>query len=137
MIKKLASNIRGYVGETIATPLVMVGEVLMETTIPLVISAIIDSGIKQNDINVVWKYGILMMVMAIVSLCFGGAGGWFASKASAGFAKNLRKKLFDKVQDFSFANIDRFSTPSLITRLTTDVNNVSQTFQMMIRMMIR
>lgn len=137
MIKKLASNIRGYVGETIATPLVMVGEVLMETTIPLVISAIIDSGIKQNDINVVWKYGILMMVMAIVSLCFGGAGGWFASKASAGFAKNLRKKLFDKIQEFSFANIDRFSTPSLITRLTTDVNNVSQTFQMMIRMMIR
>ena len=137
MIKKLASNVRGYVGETIATPFVMVGEVLMETTIPLVISAIIDSGIKQNDINVVWKYGILMMIMAIVSLCFGGAGGWFASKASAGFAKNLRKKLFDKVQDFSFANIDRFSTPSLITRLTTDVNNVSQTFQMMIRMMIR
>ena len=99
MIKKLASNIRGYVGETIATPLVMVGEVLMETTIPLVISAIIDSGIKQNDINVVWKYGILMMVMAIVSLCFGGAGGWFASKASAGFAKNLRKKLGDDPRD--------------------------------------
>ncbi len=137
MIKKLASNVRGYLGETIATPLAMIGEVVMETTIPLVISAIIDKGIKLNSIDTVWRYGVMMVIMAVVSLCFGGIGGWFASKASAGFAKNLRKKLFDKIQDFSFANIDRFSTPSLITRLTTDVNNVSQTFQMMIRMMFR
>ncbi|MBE6883603.1 MAG: ABC transporter ATP-binding protein [Ruminococcaceae bacterium] len=137
MIKKLAKSIRGYWGATVATPLVMIGEVAMETTIPLVIAAIIDDGIKKGSIDTVWKYGILMVAMAIVSLIFGALGGWSASYASAGFAKNLRGRLFNKVQDFSFANIDRFSTPSLITRLTTDVNNVSQTFQMMIRMMIR
>ena len=137
MIKKLAKSVRGYWGVTIATPLVMIGEVVMETTIPLVIAAIIDNGIKKGSIETVWKYGLLMIAMAIVSLIFGALGGWFASCASAGFAKNLRGRLFNKVQNFSFANIDRFSTPSLITRLTTDVNNVSQTFQMMIRMMIR
>ena len=137
MLKKLAKSIRGYVGPTVATPLVMIGEVAMETTIPLVIAKIIDDGIKQSSVSIVLRYGILMAVMSIVSLIFGALGGWMASKAGAGFAKNLRKSLFDKVQDFSFANIDRFSTPSLITRLTTDVNNVSNTFQMIIRMMIR
>lgn len=138
MIKKLAACIGEYKKYAIITPIVMIGEVLMEILIPLVMASIIDKGIMGNGgLRYIVLMGILMISMALISLCFGALGGKFAAKASMGFAKNLRKKLFDKVQDFSFANVDKFSTASLVTRLTTDVTNTQNTFMMMLRMAVR
>lgn len=137
MIKKFMSCVGEYKKYAIATPLVMIGEVLMEVTIPLVMAKIIDDGINKGDIGFTVKMGLLMALMAIVSLICGVLGGKFAAKAGMGFAKNVRKKLFYKVQDFSFANVDKYSTASLVTRLTTDVNNVQMTFMMLIRMAVR
>ncbi len=137
MIKKLLSCVGEYKKYAILTPIIMIGEVLMEVTIPLVMAQILDVGIQNSDINYTVKMGILMACMALFSLLCGALGGRFAAVAGMGFAKNVRKKLFDKVQDFSFANVDRFSTASLVTRLTTDVNNVQNTFMMIIRMAVR
>jgi ATP-binding cassette, subfamily B, multidrug efflux pump len=138
MIKKLAACIGEYKKYAILTPVVMVGEVLMEILIPFVMAKIIDIGILGNGgITYILRMGILMISMALVSLCFGALGGKLAATASMGFAKNLRKKLFDKVQDFSFANVDKFSTSSLVTRLTTDVTNTQNAFMMLIRMAVR
>ncbi len=137
MVKKLLSCVGEYKKYAIATPLVMIGEVLMEVMIPFVMSKIVDIGIGQKDISYTIKMGAIMVAMALFSLCCGALGGKFAAKAGMGFAKNVRKKLFDKVQDFSFANVDKFSTASLVTRLTTDVTNVQNTFMMMIRMAVR
>ncbi|MDE7293061.1 MAG: ABC transporter ATP-binding protein/permease [Oscillospiraceae bacterium] len=137
MIKKLLSCVGEYKKYAILTPIIMIGEVLMEVTIPLVMAQILDVGIQNSDINYTVKMGVLMACMALFSLLCGALGGRFAAVAGMGFAKNVRKKLFDKVQDFSFANVDRFSTASLVTRLTTDVNNVQNTFMMMIRMAVR
>ncbi|QHQ61693.1 ATP-binding cassette domain-containing protein [Anaerocolumna sedimenticola] len=138
MVKKLAACIGDYKKYAILTPIVMVGEVMMEILIPFVMSKIIDIGILGNGgITYIIKMGILMITMALISLCFGAVGGKFAAIAGMGFAKNLRKRLFDKVQDFSFANVDKFSTPSLVTRLTTDVTNTQNAFMMLIRMAVR
>ncbi|MCM1524615.1 MAG: ABC transporter ATP-binding protein/permease [Ruminococcus sp.] len=137
MIKKLLSCVGEYKKYAIATPLVMVGEVLMEVLIPLVMAKIVDVGIGNKDVSYTVKMGLLMAGMALLSLACGALGGKFAAKAGMGFAKNVRKKLFDKVQDFSFANVDKFSTSSLVTRLTTDVTNVQNTFMMMLRMAVR
>ncbi len=138
MIKKLAACIGEYKKYAIITPIIMIGEVLMEILIPLVMASIIDKGIMGNGgLSYIVLMGILMISMALISLCFGALGGKFAAKASMGLAKNLRKKLFDKVQDFSFANVDKFSTASLVTRLTTDVTNTQNTFMMMLRMAVR
>ena len=137
MIKKLASYIKDYKKESILTPIFVILEVIMEVIIPLLMSRIIDIGIPNNDINYILKIGIMLTISAIMSLAFGVLSGRFAAKASAGFAKNLRQAIFYKIQDYSFENIDKFSTSSLITRLTTDVTNVQMAFMMIIRILIR
>ncbi len=137
MVKKLLSCIGKYKKYAILTPIVMIGEVLMEVLIPMIMAKIVDNGIGKGDISYTVKMGGLMVLMALFSLLCGALGGKFAAMAGMGFAKNLRKKLYDKVQDFSFANVDKFSTASLVTRLTTDVNNCQMTFMMMIRMAVR
>ena len=137
MLKKLLSCVGKYKKYAILTPLVMLGEVLMEVSIPFVMALMVDNGIGKNDTDYTIKMGLLMVAMAIVSFICGALGGKFAAIAGMGFAKNVRKRLFDKVQDFSFSNVDKFSTASLVTRLTTDVTNVQNTFMMMIRMAVR
>lgn len=138
MLKKLGKFIGEYKFSAIVTPLLIVFEVAIEVSIPFVISKLIDVGIQgDGGISYVVKMGLIMLAMAVVSLCFGGLAGRTGAVAGVGFAKNLRNGLFNKVQDFSFANVDKFSTPSLITRLTTDVTNVQMAFMMMLRIMIR
>lgn len=137
MLKKLLSCVGEYKKYAILTPIVMLGEVAMEVLIPLVMAFMVDNGINGNDTVYTVKMGLLMVLMAFFSLACGSLGGKFAAQAGMGFAKNVRKKLFDKVQDFSFANVDKFSTASLVTRLTTDVTNVQNTFMMIIRMAVR
>ena len=124
MIRKLASYLKQYKIYAILTPVVMIGEVLMEVLIPFVMADIIDHGIKSGDMRYVALRGLLMVGMSFVSLAFGALGGMFSARAAMGFSKNLREALFAKVQDFSFGNTDRFSTSSLITRLTPDVTHV-------------
>ncbi len=137
MIKKLSSYIKEYKKASILTPFFVILEVIMEVIIPLLMSKIIDIGIPNSDIHYILKIGILLTVSAIMSLAFGVLSGRFAAKASSGFAKNLRKAMFYKIQDYSFENIDKFSTSSLITRLTTDVTNVQMAFMMIIRILVR
>lgn len=137
MIKKLASYIKEYKKASILTPIFVVLEVVMEVIIPLLMSKIIDVGIPNNDIKYILEIGILLTVSAIMSLLFGMLSGRFAAKASSGFAKNLRQGMFYKIQEYSFENIDKFSTSSLITRLTTDVTNVQMAFMMIIRILVR
>ena len=137
MIKKLTARIGQYKKQTIATPLFMVGEVGMEVLIPLIMSWLIDRGIERGDMSQIWVNGLLLLAAAFISLFFGVMGGRMAATASAGFAKNLRHDMYYTIQDYSFANIDKFSTSSIITRLTTDVNNVQNAFQMIIRIAVR
>ena len=137
MIKKLSHYIGEYRKITFLTPLLMVLEVMCEVFIPFLMSKIIDDGIGKGDMDLVVKTGLLMILLALLSLVFGALGALLACKASAGFEKNLRHALMEKVQDFSFSNIDRFSTASLVTRMTTDVSNVQMAFQMMIRICFR
>ena len=137
MIKKLASYIKEYKKASILTPIFVVLEVVMEVIIPLLMSKIIDVGIPNSDIKYILEIGILLTISAIMSLLFGMLSGRFAAKASSGFAKNLRQGMFYKIQEYSFENIDKFSTSSLITRLTTDVTNVQMAFMMIIRILIR
>ncbi len=137
MLKKLASYIKEFKKDTILTPIFVVLEVVMEVIIPLLMARIIDVGIQNGDIHYILEMGILLIVSAILSLTFGMLSGRFAAKASAGYAKNLRKAMFHKVQDYSFENIDKFSTSSLVTRMTTDVTNVQMAFQMIIRILVR
>ncbi len=129
---------RGYEKYTLLAPITIIGEVIMEVLIPKVMALIIDNGIRgDRGIRYIVLMGGAMVLMAIVSMLFGALAGRFAAIASVGFSKNLRKALFDKVQDFSFANVDRFSTASLVTRLTTDVNNAQNAFMMLVRMAFR
>ena len=137
MIKRLARCIREYKLAAILAPLGMVGEVAMEVTIPLVMADLYDYGIVLQNMGVVVSKSILLVLCAIASLLFGVASADYASKAGTGFAKNLRHDMYHRVQDFSFSNIDKFSTASIVTRLTSDVANLQMTFQMMIRMAIR
>lgn len=137
MYKKVLSCIGNYKKYAILTPVTIIGEVVMEVLIPTVMALIIDNGIRQGDIGYVVKMGLVMMLMAAVSLCFGAISGRFAAVAGMGFSKNLRSRLFRKVQSFSFANVDKFSTASLVTRLTTDVTNTQNAFMMVIRMAFR
>ena len=137
-IKKLLLGLeKRYKTCAILAPATIMVEVLLEVFIPFIMAKIIDIGIANHDVAYVVKTGTLMIVCAIFSLCFGVISGRFAAVASLGFAKNLRRRLFAKVQDFSFSNVDKFSTASLITRLTTDVTNTQNTFQMIIRMCVR
>ena len=137
MVKKLASFIKGYKKDTILTPIFVILEVVMEVIIPLLMAKIIDVGIQNGDVRYILEMGALLIVSAILSLTFGMLSGRFAAKASSGYAKNLRKAMFHKIQDYSFENIDKFSTSSLVTRMTTDVTNVQMAFQMIIRILVR
>ena len=137
MIKRLAASIREYKRDTILTPLLMIGEVVCECVIPLYTAQLVNSIQAGCTRDVIFYYGVRLLGLALLSLCFGMAAGWFCAAASTGFAKNLRHDLFYRVQNFSFANIDQFSTSSLVTRLTTDINNVQQAFMMIIRVAIR
>ena len=138
MYKKVFSYLREYKKYAIITPIIMIGEVLMEILIPYVMAQMINVGIKgDGGTAYTVKAGLLMIGMAVVSLSFGALGGVTAARAGMGFGKNLRGALFNKVQDYSFANVDKFSTASLVTRLTTDVTNIQNTLMMLIRMAIR
>ena len=137
MFRKLAKYIKDCKRDTILTPIFVVFEVVMEVVIPYLMAKIIDVGIQNSDIKYILEIGIFLIVSAILSLTFGMLSGRFAAKASAGYAKNLRKAMFDKIQTYAFENIDKFSTSSLITRLTTDVTNVQNAFQMIIRILVR
>lgn len=137
MYKTIFSHIGNYKKQAILAPVTIIGEVAMEVTIPLVMAHIIDDGIRQGKVSYVAAMGGVMVFMALFSLTFGALSGRFAAVAAMGFAKNLRSALFRKVQDFSFSNVDKFSTASLTTRLTTDVTNIQNAFMMFIRMAFR
>lgn len=137
MYKTIFSHIGNYKKQAILAPVTIIGEVAMEVTIPLVMAHIIDDGIRQGKVSYVAAMGGVMVLMALFSLTFGALSGRFAAVAAMGFAKNLRSALFRKVQDFSFSNVDKFSTASLTTRLTTDVTNIQNAFMMFIRMAFR
>ncbi len=137
-IRKITSGMEArYWLCTVVSPLFMLGEVFMETTIPLIMARLVDVGIKNSDSNFVLKNGLLMILMASFSLFCGAMCGRISSIAAFGFSKNLRKKLFKKVQDFSFSNMDNFGTDSLVTRLTTDVTSLQNMYQNIIRTMVR
>ena len=137
MIRRLARCIREYKWPAILSPLCMVGEVTMEVLIPLVMKDLYDRGVELQNMDIILTRSLQLVICALMSLCFGVASAIFASKAATGFAKNLRHDMFYRVQNFSFSNIDKFSSASIVTRLTSDVANLQMTFQMMIRMTIR
>lgn len=137
MIKRLLSYVREYKRASIATPCFMILEVLMEMTVPKLLAALVDDGIGKEDPKFIVLMGLAMVLAAVVGLFAGIMGGVYGAKASTGFAKNLRKGMFDKIQTYSFKNIDKFSTAGLVTRLTTDVQNVQNAFQMVLRMCMR
>lgn len=136
-IRTLLSSVREYKKPSLRCPVFVVLEVLMEVLVPGVMALIIDRGINGGSIHYVLKVGLVLIIMSMLALFFGIMAGTNAAKASAGMAKNLRKDMFYRIQDFSFANIDRFSPSSLVTRLTTDVTNVQNAYQMVIRIAIR
>ena len=137
MIRLLLKEVKEYQKASIITPCFMVLEVAMEMMIPYLMASIIDNGVEAGDMVHIYKVGALMIVVAIIGLLAGIGGGRYGAMASTGFAKNLRKKMFDHIQTFSFANIDKFSTAGLVTRLTTDVTNVQNAYQMILRMCVR
>ncbi len=137
MIKKLASYVKQYKRSAFLTPVCAAGEVVMEVLIPLVMAQLINQGIEAGDMSALIKYGLLMMMLALVSLFFGVACAHLASHASTGFGANLRQAMYQNIQRFSFANIDKFSTAGLVTRLTTDVTNIQNSFQMITRIAVR
>ena len=137
MIKTLSRCVREYKWPAILAPVCMVGEVYMETKIPLVLAKVVDEGVSVGNMGAVVSNGGLLVLYALISLIFGIASAVMASYAATGFARNLRRDMYYKVQDFDFGNIDKFSTASIVTRLTSDVANIQMTFQMLIRMAIR
>ncbi|MCO8193812.1 ABC transporter ATP-binding protein [Anaerofustis sp. NSJ-163] len=137
MLKTLMGSIREFKKDSFLAPFYVIIEVLMEVLIPFYMADIIDIGIANGNLNYIIKLGLFLFFLAIISLITGTLAGKYAAKASAGFARNLRKDMFYKIQDFSFANIDKFSTASLVTRLTTDVTNVQMAYQMIVRLLIR
>jgi len=137
VIKTLARSIREYKWAALGSPVCMIGEVTMEIFIPLVLAELLRQGIEPGYMPAVWKYGGLLALCALCSLIFGVASAFFAAYASTGFARNLRHDMFAKVQTYDFSNIDKFSTSSIVTRLTSDVANLQMTFQMSIRMIFR
>ena len=137
MIKTLAKSIREYKLPSILTVFFMIGEVIIEVLIPFITADLVNNIKAGVEMSVILKTGLTLALMAVISLCFGCAGAISASKASTGFAKNLRRDMFQKIQGFSFANIDKFSSTSLVTRLTTDITNVQMSYMMLIRIAIR
>ena len=137
MLKTLMRQVRQYKTVSIITPIFAALEVLMETLIPFVTAWLIDRGIQAGNMNEIWKYGLMMLALSFLSLLFGFLAAKTAATASAGFACNLRDAMYQNIQRFSFSNIDKFSTAGLITRMTTDVTNVQNAFQMILRIVVR
>ena len=137
MLKTLLKYIGEFRNTAILTPMCMIGEVICEMIIPVLMGRIVDLGIGGSDMNYIIRTGLIMLVVALMGLLFGILGGVFGAKASAGFARNLRKAMHDNIQTFSFSSIDKFSSSSLVTRLTTDVTNIQNAFQMILRMAMR
>ena len=137
MLKTLGAQIKEFKKDSLLTPFFMILEVIMEMLIPLMMASIIDKGVNAGNMQHIYKTGILMILVAGVGLFAGIMGGKYGAKASTGFARNLRKAMFENIQTFSFANIDKYSTAGLVTRLTTDVTNVQNAYQMILRMCVR
>ncbi len=137
MLKKLLENVGEYKKDSILTPIYVILEVIMEVIIPLLMAKIVDVGLAKGDINYVVRVGVIMLLSSFFALFFGIMSGKTAAKASTGFSKNLRRAMYHKIQTYSFANIDKFSTSGLVTRLTTDVTNIQNAFQMCIRVLVR
>lgn len=137
MIKTLAAHIKEYKAASIATPIFMILEVIMETAIPVLMASIIDKGVEAGNMKHIYTVGAMMVVVAALGLLFGVLGGKYGAKSSTGFARNLRKAMYENIQTFAFSNIDKFSTAGLVTRLTTDVTNVQNAYQMILRMCMR
>ena len=137
MLKTLAAQIKEFKRDSILTPIFMILEVLMETLIPFLMASIIDNGVNKGDIHHIYVVGAWMVVAACFSLFAGIMGGKYGARASTGFARNLRKSMFENIQTFSFANIDKYSTAGLVTRMTTDVTNLQNAYQMILRMCTR
>lgn len=137
MLKTLAAQIKEYKADSIRTPVYMILEVLMETAIPLMMASIVDNGVEQGDIQHIYQMGFFMVIAAAFGLFAGIMGGKYGARASAGFAKNLRNAMYENIQTFSFSNIDKFSTAGLVTRMTTDVTNIQNAYQMILRMCMR
>lgn len=137
MLKILGAQIKEFKKDSIMTPIFMILEVIMEMIIPLLMASIIDDGVNAGNMNHIYKVGAYMVVAAIIGLWAGMMGAKYGARASTGFARNLRKAMFENIQTFSFSNIDKYSTSSLITRLTTDVTNLQNAYQMLLRMAMR
>ena len=137
MLKTLGAQIKEFKKDSLITPVFMILEVLMETIIPLMMASIIDDGVEAGDIHHIYVTGALMVLVAFFSLFCGAMGGKYGASASTGFARNLRKAMYENIQTFSFSNIDKFSTAGLVTRLTTDVTNLQNAYQMLLRMCVR
>ena len=137
MLKTLAAHIKEFKKDSLLTPVFMILEVIMETIIPLMMASIIDDGVEAGNMNHIYFMGSLMVVTAFISLWAGVMGGKYGARASTGFARNLRKAMYENIQTFSFSNIDKFSTSGLVTRLTTDVMNIQNAYQMILRMCMR
>ena len=137
MIKTLAKQIKEYKSASLVTPIFMILEVAMEMVIPLLMASIIDDGVQAGDMKHIFAIGCYMILAAIVGLFAGVLGGKYGAKASTGFARNLREAMYENIQTFSFSNIDKFSTAGLVTRMTTDVTNIQNAYQMLLRMCFR
>ena len=137
MLKVLGAQIKEFKKDSILTPVFMILEVIMEMIIPLLMKSIIDEGVNAGNLNHIYKIGGLMVLMALIGLWAGLMGAKYGARASTGFARNLRKAMFENIQTYSFSNIDKYSTSSLITRLTTDVTNLQNAYQMILRMAMR
>ena len=137
MIKKLVSHLGEYKRAAILTPIFSALEAIMDVLLPTIMAFIIDQGIEKGDMNAVVKYGLLTFLVAAIALLLGVLAGRFAATASTGFAGNLRDAMYENIQHFSFSNIDKYSTAGLVTRMTTDVTNLQNAFQMIERMCVR
>ena len=137
MLKTLGGQIKEFKKVSILTPLCMIMEVIFEMFIPLLMASIIDDGVNAGNMGHIYKVGAIMVVAAFCGLLFGVLGGKFGAEASAGFARNLRKSMYENIQTFSFSNIDKYSTAGLVTRMTTDVTNLQNAYQMILRMFVR
>lgn len=137
MVKTILKQVKEFKKDSLLTPVFMILEVILETLIPLLMAAIIDNGVEKGDMNYIYKVGGCMIILAIFGLATGMLGGKFGASASTGLARNLRKAMFENIQTYSFSNIDKFSTAGLVTRLTTDVTNVQNAYQMILRMCAR
>ena len=137
MVNTLRKSIRQYKNLSLLSPLFIIGEALIEMLIPYFVGILIDKGIMKGNLAYINKWGVLLLIVTLISLCLGGSASYVSAHAAAGFASNLRKDMFYNIQDYSFENIDKFSSSSLVTRMTTDVNNVQMAYQMLIRIAVR